>query len=597
VTFRTSLQCDLSEVTPTRLELREFLQEQGVGQEEISACELALAEACNNAVQNATDEARNNVIEVLAICTPSKVELHVSDHTPGFEWADKVPLPAIEAEHGRGLFFIQSCMDTANYFRGPDENRLVMGKLRAPTGASPLPADGDDLRVADLRSRLAESQQALTEMARELCFRSETLAAICRCSADLGRSNDLKGFAQRLLDDLLHIAAAEWFVVRTINPANQLSVFVASIDHASFADVPFGPEARGIISLEAQSAASCEDVEFGPERPLAPEDPLLAHFADACGFIHPIRMDQTLIGTMAIGRSATDSGFSIRQREVIRTFADFLAIQVLNARLQEQQLSNRLVSHELEIARGIQRSLLPKTLPQLRGFGLAASCETARQVGGDFYDLLQISPTSVLLVIADVMGKGVPAALFAALLRSAVRANPEWSSSPAEMLTRINHLLFQDLSRVNMFITAQIVLLDLERRRAVVGGAGHCPLLFATAGSKHINAVASQGMPLGIVRKASFEETVIVLEPGSRLLLYTDGVTESRNAAGEPFGQERLESWLAASWKSANSAEALKTTLMATLNKFESNSPLSDDRTFLIAADEHQNATQALKIK
>jgi len=591
------LQCDLSEVTPARLEVREFLQEQGVGEIEISACELALAEACNNAIQNATREGRESPIDIVAVCTPSQVELHVNDHTPGFDWPDKVPLPSLDAEHGRGLFFIQACMDTADYIRGPEANRLMMRKSRTTPPVTAPAAERDEGVQLELRSRLAESQQALTEMARELCFRSETLAAICRCSADLGRSNDLKGFAERLLDDLLHIAAAEWFVVRTINPSNQLSTFVASIDRGNFTDLPLNQKGRRVVSLEAHSARSREDVEFGPEHPLASEDPLWANFPESCGFIHPIRMDETLIGTLAIGRSAVDGVFSVRQREVIRTFADFLAIQVLNARLQEQQLSNRLVSHELEIARGIQRSLLPKQLPQLRGFGLAASCETARQVGGDFYDLLQISPTSVLLVIADVMGKGVPAALFAALLRSVIRANPEWSSSPAEVLTRINHLLFEDLSRVSMFITAQIVLLDLERRRAVVGGAGHCPLLFTTPASKVVNAVASQGMPLGVVRNASFEESVIPLESGARLLLYTDGVTESRNPAGEQFGQKRLESWLGASWKSAESAEALKAGLSAALKEFESNSPPGDDRTFLIAADQDQNATPTLKIK
>jgi serine phosphatase RsbU (regulator of sigma subunit) len=240
----------------------------------------------------------------------------------------------------------------------------------------------------------------------------------------------------------------------------------------------------------------------------------------------------------------------------------------------------------LDIARGIQRSLLPKSLPQLRGFGLAAHCESARQVGGDFYDLLQISETSLLLIIADVMGKGVPAALFAALLRSLVRAHPEWSYRPAELLTRINQLLFDDLSAVNMFITAQIVLLDLDQHRAIIGSAGHCPVLLATAHGRHIQSVTAEGMPLGVLRDSVFEEATVPLDSTSRLILYTDGVTDSRNPSGECFSEARLHAWIEACWKAATTADALKASLISVLKSFEANAALQDDRTFLIAVAE-----------
>jgi len=167
----------------------------------------------------------------------------------------------------------------------------------------------------------------------------------------------------------------------------------------------------------------------------------------------------------------------------------------MNARLREQQLSARLVAHELEIARGIQRSLLPKNFPQLPGFTIAADCESARQVGGDFYDRLQISDSSALLVIADVMGKGVPAALFAALLRSLIRANLSRSFRPAEVLGQINRFLFDDLSAVDMFITAQIVLLDCSARHLIIGNAGHNPLLLGSADSKEVQQLRRKGCP------------------------------------------------------------------------------------------------------
>src|SRR3954447_26145586 len=224
VSFRASFPCEIERISATRIQARDFLREQGVRSEEISACELALAEACNNAVQNATPAGRAQPIEVVVICARSKIQLHVIDHTSGFNWPENVAAPDCEDEHGRGLFFIQSLMDRASYFRGRAENTLVMRKIRAP--AVSHPAVGQDGGL--LRSRLVENQRALGEMARELCFRSETLAAICRCSADLGRSNDLQGFAERLMNDLLHIAAAEWYVVRTVQSPGRLVAFVTS---------------------------------------------------------------------------------------------------------------------------------------------------------------------------------------------------------------------------------------------------------------------------------------------------------------------------------------------------------------------------------
>src|SRR5207244_13408913 len=106
-----------------------------------------------------------------------------------------------------------------------------------------------------------------------------------------------------------------------------------------------------------------------------------------------------------------------------------------------------------------------KTRPPLTGFGLAGYCESARQVGGDFYDVVKLSDHSLLMVIADVMGKGIPAAMFAATLRSLLRALPELTHQPSELLSRVNRLLFDELSEVDMFITAQLVYVDASQRR------------------------------------------------------------------------------------------------------------------------------------
>ncbi len=301
--------------------------------------------------------------------------------------------------------------------------------------------------------------------------------------------------------------------------------------------------------------------------------------------MHPFYFGDTLIGTLTLGKTVSRTPFTAAQTNVVHTFADFLAIQIVNARFQEEQVNSLLVARDLQIAKNIQRSLLLKTLPQLPGFGLAGYCESARQVGGDFYDVIKLSDNSLLLIIADVMGKGIPAAMFAAILRSLLRALPELTSQPSALLSRVNRLLFDELSDVDMFITAQLVYVDVRERRLITASAGHCPLLLAVANDSQVKTLSPEGMPLGILPDTTFTDESAVLANRCRVLLYTDGLTEARNGQGDLFGQERLIEWLRQSALSQHTAEELKESLVAELTKFQANTSLKDDQTFLIMAE------------
>ena len=142
-------------------------------------------------------------------------------------------------------------------------------------------------------------------------------------------------------------------------------------------------------------------------------------------------------------------------------------------------------------------------------------------MGGDFYDVLPVDADSHLLVVADVMGKGIPAAMFAVILRSLLRASPELTQQPAALLTRVNRLLFPELSGVDMFITAQLVYLNARERRIITASAGHCPL--AVADARQVRMFSPEGMPLGILPDATFLDETVELPENCRVLLYTDG--------------------------------------------------------------------------
>ena len=568
----------LGEVRPVAAQIREFLVAHGCLEAELSACDLAFVEGCNNAIKYAPPAAGDQPCVVEVVCDEKQIELRIHDRTAGFEWPVTAELPDADSESGRGIYLMQALMDETNYFRGLGENILLLRKHRSSPIAPAAPNSREDARV-------------VAEMVEELSSCYESLSAIFRYSAARTTTADLKEFAQGLLTDLLNITGADWFVLRlTTRDDARLFVFVSSdaaLDLPSLAMT--GAEAPA-SSVEMEAVTTRREVWFDTQKPLASSDPLAGVRLDSHGLAHPIYAGEKLIGTLAIGKSpqaraARGAGglvFTAGQKNVIGTFAEFLAIQVVNARFHEDQVVSRLVAQELDIANNIQQSLLPKQLPPLAGFELAAFCRSAHQVGGDFYDVLRINDQESLLVIADVMGKGVPAAMFAVILRTMLRAAPELLHQPAALLTRVNRLLFEELSGVDMFITAQLAYVNAPARRLVTASAGHCPLLLATVAGDPVKEFSPEGMPLGIMPETVFNEEVVELPPRSRLLLYTDGLPEALSATGERFGQERLVAWFQAAARSAPSAEQLKLALTDSLERFQANLVLNDDQTYII---------------
>ncbi|MBI3875405.1 MAG: serine/threonine-protein phosphatase, partial [Verrucomicrobia bacterium] len=184
------------------------------------------------------------------------------------------------------------------------------------------------------------------------------------------------------------------------------------------------------------------------------------------------------------------------------------------------------------------------------------------------------------------MGTGIPAAMFAAIFRSLVRAMPELTHKPSELLTRVNYQMSNELSEVEMFITAQLVFVDARKRRLIAAGAGHCPILLANNSETLPKRISPEGMPLGILPTTYFSGQTVPLGNFSRVLLYTDGVTEARNEQGEFFGLERLIQWLNKTSSMQCTAQELKEELLKELRKFQSGLPLRDDQAFLILAEE-----------
>jgi len=200
------------------------------------------------------------------------------------------------------------------------------------------------------------------------------------------------------------------------------------------------------------------------------------------------------------------------------------------------------INKELEIARRIQSSTLPQSVPTLAGLEIAARYVPMSAVAGDFYDFLCIDEQRVGILVADVTGHGVPAALIASMLKVAFAGQAAHADDPAFVLTGLNRSLCGKFEE--HFVTAAYLFVDLERRRLRYSAAGHPPLMLASRGAGKVREIEENGLMLGMFPEAAYSTVEIGLSHGDRCLLYTDGLLEAKNAAQEEFGKSRCKEFL-----------------------------------------------------
>jgi sigma-B regulation protein RsbU (phosphoserine phosphatase) len=212
-------------------------------------------------------------------------------------------------------------------------------------------------------------------------------------------------------------------------------------------------------------------------------------------------------------------------------------ITVLRSLRNEEQLM--AVKNELEVARQIQSSILPRDLPKVAGTEIAACYTPMAAVGGDFYEFLPVDDHRLGILIADVSGHGVPAALVASMIKVAVSAQLDNASLPAQLLFGLNRILCSNLR--GQYVTAAYLFLDAKNKRLAYAGAGHPPALLWCRATRTTRFLEGTGLMLGLFPEAQYGATEMPWNPGDRCLLYTDGITEAENLAEISFGRERLE--------------------------------------------------------
>lgn len=262
----------------------------------------------------------------------------------------------------------------------------------------------------------------------------------------------------------------------------------------------------------------------------------LQGLAEQSLLVAPLRAQGRSIGLLMLMDHRAGAGltcFNSRDRKLADAVATQGGAMILGMRLIE-------VSKELEIGRRIQQSLLPDKLPQPPGLEVSGLCSMARVVGGDFYDAAVGSDGELRAVIADVSGHDLGAALLMAAARSIFRSELNSDRGPAEIVTRVNQLLHEDLQRAGLFLTFFVVAIHPESRLLRYSAGGHNPPLLYRAKEERLQVLPSPGMPAGLTPHAHFPEKTEQLGEGDVLFLYTDGLTEARSPAGAMYGEQRL---------------------------------------------------------
>ena len=275
--------------------------------------------------------------------------------------------------------------------------------------------------------------------------------------------------------------------------------------------------------------------------------------------------------------------FDVDDLSLLEGIANQAAIALENVKLLQESIERERLEQELKVARDVQLKLLPQGVPNIPNFEIDAFCLTAYEVGGDYYDFFSFADGKPGIIIGDVSGKGTSAALYMAEFKGVVQTLAHSYTTPAQLAYAANRVVYSHTER-KAFISAVVAKLDPANRFLTFARAGHPPIMYCSGDDRSPQNLMSAGIGIGLDSGDTFnrilEEKTVRLIPGASVVLYTDGVTEARNAKGEEFSEERLQALLQGCV--GKSAEETKEQLIQSIIDFCGETPLHDDLTFIV---------------
>jgi serine phosphatase RsbU (regulator of sigma subunit)/anti-sigma regulatory factor (Ser/Thr protein kinase) len=556
------LPAHLDALPPARDAFVAFLSAQGL--RDLDAWKLVFTEAVSNAVRHGCGGKDDETVSLEWSACDKTVRLTVSDSGlgPDEELVDHPELPEDPlAEGGRGFFIIQQLCDRVEHWGGSKGYRLVLEK------------DHAELEVPSWEDAAANSL-TMDALLGDLATSYECMSAFHRMGAALISGRGAVSFISEGLESLTLLSPARDGMIKLCLSEN---VRQEIRDVLSELDDVWSPEeaplcARDVLQ-DGQSFFWNQADEIGG-------DPLLEDFAS--GGCFPVVANGKTLGCLVIGDRDEDGARRAEEFTNLRTFSDLFGIALANSNLQLTRSDEARALKELEIAAEIQRNLLPILPPPVaEKWEIVMRHESAYEVAGDYVESCLDSEGNLVMVVIDVMGKGVSAAMLATLFRTGLHLNLSQSQPLNELVESVNDVLTLQLGDVTMFITCAIVRIDPECTHADIVNAGHCPVVILNEG-KVVRQVEPSGAPLGLFADANYEVERIALAEMDGLLMVSDGVFEWETRDKQWWGWDNLVALVSECGGGDHHPDVLWSRLKALQREHGgAGAPLKDDQTFL----------------
>ncbi len=405
----------------------------------------------------------------------------------------------------------------------------------------------------------------------------EFLATLYEITRELNSSLELDTVLENVMDRVIEVTGAERGFLMLKNERGKLEFRVArGMDRSDLEAPEFQVSTSIIHQVEQTHQPLLTDNAQRDDRLTGGRSVMLLGLRSI--LCVPILVKERLIGLVYVDNRLHAGIFNENHRDLLAAFASQAGTAIENARLYQVAVEKGRMEKELQMAKEIQRSWLPRTLPTVHGYDLAADWHSAREVAGDFYDCFALPNGDWGVVIADVSDKGAPAALFMAVTRSLLRSAALLAPTPQTALQHTNLSILKDTD-TGMFVTMYYTVLHAGGQITAVNAGHNLPLLYRARRDTY-TFLPRGGHPLGWFEDLALQAQTYQLEPDDVLVLYTDGLTEAENLAHEPYGEDRLVEVVTA-YADAPAAEILEA-IVHSVQQFMGEAPPFDDMTLVV---------------
>lgn len=389
------------------------------------------------------------------------------------------------------------------------------------------------MQIESLLEKFGSLENKLIDLDLQLESRNNELMEMARVGAMITSILDLDGILSAMMEMSLRLLHAEVGCILTWEEDTEpLTKISWGLDYSLIKMLKLEGE-MDIVQWTKGSGETVIINDFPPETEIPAEINSLISA--------PLNCHGKTIGVLIAVNKTEEDGFNADDKAMLEMLVSFATVAIENSKLLEERLDRQKLEDELVLAKEVQNALLPADDFDFEGACLSNIYYPAGQVGGDYYDIILISPKEFVLVVGDVSNKGVPAALMMTAVRSVVRNEVRSKRNVAEIMNNINMTLCQDvMRREGMFITLFFAHINLETKEMVCSNAGHLPPLLFNPGREEIIQLRQGGIILGQFEECEYAAEKVRLREGDRILCFTDGITESENSRGDMYGREGL---------------------------------------------------------